>query len=192
MPRRCPGVFGSSAGCGGRMRWQRFSQQSSGQSEVPTASYTPYARRPPRSGCQARALPGVAEHLCRFLWTCTIVSTSVDFMLCALIGAVRSRHRWTRWSDRTRPTHAVVPCTRLTHDTGVSQVAVRGFWCCDRSDCSYREFPRERKQTPQVALEISSPTTFMVSVKATNFMAIGTQSRATWPRCLRVAQGHLR
>ena len=42
--------------------------------------------------------------------------------------------------------------------------ALQGFWCCNRPDCSYREFPMERKQTPQVALEISSPTTFMVSI----------------------------
>ena len=42
------------------------------------------------------------------------------------------------------------------------QEASRGFWCCDRKDCSYREFPQERKQTPQVALEISGPDTFVV------------------------------
>ena len=42
------------------------------------------------------------------------------------------------------------------------QEAVRGFWCCDQQDCSYREFPRDRKQTPQVALEISGPETFVV------------------------------
>ena len=48
-------------------------------------------------------------------------------------------------------------------DARALQEGFRGFWCCDNSDCSYREFPRERKQTPQVALEVSSPTTFMVS-----------------------------
>ena len=65
--------------------------------------------------------------------------------------------------------------TGAAYDATVSQDAIRGFWCCDRSDCSYREFPRERKQTPQVALEISSPTTFMVSTLV--HMSVSLESR---------------
>ena len=77
-----------------------------------------------------------------------------------------------------------------SHDACVLQDAIRGFWCCDRSDCSYREFPRERKQTPQVALEISSPTTFMVSTCGQLCLrgawpGVGVVSTKTWLRCQR-------
>ncbi len=70
--------------------------------------------------------------------------------------------------------------TLRSHDACVLQDAIRGFWCCDRPDCSYREFPQERKQTPQVALEISSPTMFMVSTCAFASSSGCMASRAAW------------
>ena len=48
-----------------------------------------------------------------------------------------------------------------------------GFWGCSNQECHYKEFCRERKRLPQVALAISSPTTFEVRPPVTQVLIFG-------------------
>ena len=50
----------------------------------------------------------------------------------------------------------------LAVTTGLLVQETEGCWRCTNRECQYKEFCRARKLLPQVALEISSPTTFLV------------------------------